>query len=161
MRMGPDYQLRAQLDPSLATTGSSWSIPGMAIVLFVLAWNLVGDALRDILDPPDRQPGLKTEGRSLNSPPVQSAHSPVGRCRWGVLVVSCGPDGRVVTGRKQGKSGENPRSSQMRTSRFVVGLFLIIAAVLLFVFGGESYATAGAIALGVLGLASIAISRKR
>ena len=49
----------------------------------------------------------------------------------------------------------------MRTSRFVVGLFLIIAAVLLFVFGGESYATAGAIALGVLGLVSIAISRKR
>jgi len=25
--------------------------PGMALVLFVLAWNLVGDALRDILDP--------------------------------------------------------------------------------------------------------------
>jgi peptide/nickel transport system permease protein len=25
--------------------------PGMAIVLFVLSWNLVGDALRDILDP--------------------------------------------------------------------------------------------------------------
>ena len=25
--------------------------PGMAIVLFVLAWNLVGDALRDIMDP--------------------------------------------------------------------------------------------------------------
>jgi peptide/nickel transport system permease protein len=25
--------------------------PGMAILLFVLAWNLVGDALRDILDP--------------------------------------------------------------------------------------------------------------
>lgn len=25
--------------------------PGLAIVLFVLAWNLVGDALRDILDP--------------------------------------------------------------------------------------------------------------
>ena len=25
--------------------------PGAAIVLFVLAWNLVGDALRDILDP--------------------------------------------------------------------------------------------------------------
>ena len=25
--------------------------PGVAIVLFVLAWNLVGDALRDILDP--------------------------------------------------------------------------------------------------------------
>jgi peptide/nickel transport system permease protein len=25
--------------------------PGMAIVLFVLAWNLLGDVLRDILDP--------------------------------------------------------------------------------------------------------------
>ena len=45
--------------PSLANIGTSWSIPGMAIVLFVLAWNLVGDALRDILDPAhDRQPGL-------------------------------------------------------------------------------------------------------
>jgi peptide/nickel transport system permease protein len=37
--------------PSL---GQYWFIvvyPGMAIILFVLAWNLVGDALRDILDP--------------------------------------------------------------------------------------------------------------
>jgi peptide/nickel transport system permease protein len=25
--------------------------PGVALVLFVLSWNLVGDALRDILDP--------------------------------------------------------------------------------------------------------------
>jgi peptide/nickel transport system permease protein len=25
--------------------------PGMALVLFVLSWNLIGDALRDILDP--------------------------------------------------------------------------------------------------------------
>jgi peptide/nickel transport system permease protein len=25
--------------------------PGMAIVLFVLAWNLIGDAFRDIMDP--------------------------------------------------------------------------------------------------------------
>ncbi len=34
--------------------GTYWYIvvyPGMALVLFVLAWNLVGDALRDILDP--------------------------------------------------------------------------------------------------------------
>jgi peptide/nickel transport system permease protein len=34
--------------------GDYWYIvayPGVAIVLFVLAWNLVGDALRDILDP--------------------------------------------------------------------------------------------------------------
>lgn len=37
--------------PSL---GQHWHIvvyPGMAIVLFVLAWNLLGDALRDVLDP--------------------------------------------------------------------------------------------------------------
>jgi peptide/nickel transport system permease protein len=33
-------------------------IPGLAIFLFVLAWNLVGDALRDILDP--RMRGTKT-----------------------------------------------------------------------------------------------------
>jgi len=25
--------------------------PGVAIVLFVLGWNLIGDAFRDILDP--------------------------------------------------------------------------------------------------------------
>lgn len=49
----------------------------------------------------------------------------------------------------------------MRISRFIVGLILIISAILLFFFGGESYATAGAIGLGVLGLASIAISRRR
>jgi len=32
--------------------------PGLAIVLFVLAWNLVGDALRDILDPRMRGRGV-------------------------------------------------------------------------------------------------------
>jgi len=34
--------------------GEHWYIvvyPGLAIILFVLSWNLVGDALRDILDP--------------------------------------------------------------------------------------------------------------
>ena len=38
----------------LPTLADHWYIvvyPGLAIVLFVLAWNLVGDALRDILDP--------------------------------------------------------------------------------------------------------------
>ena len=25
--------------------------PGLAIILFVLSWNLIGDALRDIMDP--------------------------------------------------------------------------------------------------------------
>jgi peptide/nickel transport system permease protein len=37
--------------PSLATHWYIVVFPGMAIVLFVLSWNLVGDALRDILDP--------------------------------------------------------------------------------------------------------------
>jgi len=37
--------------PSLATHWYIVVFPGMAIVLFVLAWNLVGDVLRDILDP--------------------------------------------------------------------------------------------------------------
>jgi ABC-type phosphonate transport system ATPase subunit len=32
--------------------------PGTAIILFVLAWNLVGDALRDILDPRMRGTGM-------------------------------------------------------------------------------------------------------
>lgn len=38
----------------IPTLAEHWHIvvyPGMAIVLFVLAWNLLGDALRDILDP--------------------------------------------------------------------------------------------------------------
>lgn len=37
--------------PSLATYWYIVVFPGGIIVLFVLAWNLVGDALRDILDP--------------------------------------------------------------------------------------------------------------
>lgn len=37
--------------PSLAVHWHIVVYPGLAIVLFVLAWNLVGDALRDILDP--------------------------------------------------------------------------------------------------------------
>jgi peptide/nickel transport system permease protein len=37
--------------PSLSTHWYIVVYPGMAIVLFVLAWNLVGDVLRDILDP--------------------------------------------------------------------------------------------------------------
>jgi len=34
-----------------------WSGPGIALVLFVLGWNLVGDALRDIMDPRMRGSG--------------------------------------------------------------------------------------------------------
>ncbi|HEX6305888.1 MAG TPA: ABC transporter permease [Anaerolineales bacterium] len=37
--------------PSLADHWHIVVYPGVAIVLFVLSWNLVGDALRDILDP--------------------------------------------------------------------------------------------------------------
>jgi peptide/nickel transport system permease protein len=37
--------------PSLAEFWYILVFPGAAIVLFVLSWNLVGDALRDILDP--------------------------------------------------------------------------------------------------------------
>lgn len=43
--------------PSLAVHWYIVIYPGMAIVLFVLAWNLVGDALRDILDPRMRGKG--------------------------------------------------------------------------------------------------------
>lgn len=43
--------------PSLATNWYIVVYPGLAIVLFVLSWNLVGDALRDILDPRMRGKG--------------------------------------------------------------------------------------------------------
>jgi hypothetical protein len=49
----------------------------------------------------------------------------------------------------------------MRTSRLIVGLILVAAAILLFIFGGGTYATAGAVALGVLGLVAVAISRRK
>jgi peptide/nickel transport system permease protein len=38
----------------ITTLDQYWYIvffPGMTLVLFVLGWNLVGDAARDILDP--------------------------------------------------------------------------------------------------------------
>ncbi len=49
----------------------------------------------------------------------------------------------------------------MQTSRLIVGLILVASAALLFVFGKGSYSTAGVVALAVLGLVSIAISRKK
>ena len=48
----------------------------------------------------------------------------------------------------------------MKTTRFIVGLILVAAAALLFLWGQGAYATSGAVALGVLGLVSLAISRK-
>ena len=49
---------------------------------------------------------------------------------------------------------------QLNLSRFLVGVVLVVIAVLMFLLTKETYATAGAIALGVLGLISIAISRR-
>jgi hypothetical protein len=49
----------------------------------------------------------------------------------------------------------------MRASRLIVGLILVVTAVLLLALGEGAYATPGAIALGVLGLVSIAISRRK
>jgi peptide/nickel transport system permease protein len=37
--------------PSLATYWYIVVYPGLALLLFVLGWNLLGDALRDIMDP--------------------------------------------------------------------------------------------------------------
>ncbi len=52
------------------------------------------------------------------------------------------------------------KSSQWNKSRFIVGLILVAIAVLMFLFAKGTYSTAGAVGLGVLGLVSIAISRK-
>lgn len=49
-------------------------------------------------------------------------------------------------------------SSQLNTSRFIVGIILVAVAVLMFLF--TDYATVGVIAIGILGLVSIAISRR-
>jgi hypothetical protein len=52
------------------------------------------------------------------------------------------------------------RPSQLNRSRFIVGIILVATAVLMFLFGKGDYSTAGAIGIGVLGLVSIAISRR-
>ncbi|MBI9043818.1 MAG: ABC transporter permease [Anaerolineaceae bacterium] len=44
--------------PSLSEYWHIVVYPGVAIILFVLSWNLVGDALRDILDPRMRGKGI-------------------------------------------------------------------------------------------------------
>lgn len=49
----------------------------------------------------------------------------------------------------------------MHRSRLIVGIILIAAAALIFVFGKGSYSTAGVIAILVLGLVSVAISRRK
>lgn len=49
----------------------------------------------------------------------------------------------------------------MARSRLVVGLVVVLIAVLLFVFGDESYSTAGGVAFLVLGIVAIALSRRK
>ena len=51
--------------------------------------------------------------------------------------------------------------SNLQRSRLIVGLVLIAVAVLLWVFGAGNFSTAGIIAIGVVGLISIAISRRK
>jgi hypothetical protein len=50
--------------------------------------------------------------------------------------------------------------TSLQTSRLIVGVILILIAGLLFAFAQGSFSTAGGVALGVLGLISIAISRR-
>ena len=51
------------------------------------------------------------------------------------------------------------KSSNLNKARFVVGIILVVMAVLMFLF--TDYSTAGAVAIGVIGLVSIGISRRR
>jgi hypothetical protein len=52
-------------------------------------------------------------------------------------------------------------SSQLNKSRFIVGIVLVVIAVMMFLFAKGGYSTSGAVAIGVLGLTSIAISRRK
>jgi len=52
------------------------------------------------------------------------------------------------------------KSSRLRKSRFLVGIVLVLIAALLLVFAEGGYYTAVAMGIGVLGLVSIAISRR-
>lgn len=53
------------------------------------------------------------------------------------------------------------KTSQLNKSRFIIGLVLVLMAALMLLFAGGEYSIAGAVGLGVLGLISIAISRKK
>lgn len=52
-------------------------------------------------------------------------------------------------------------SQRLSRSRLIVGIVLVVIAVIMFLFLHSVYSTAGAVAIGVLGLVSITISRKR
>ena len=53
------------------------------------------------------------------------------------------------------------KNSGLNKSRFIVGLALVGVAVLMFLFGKGEYSTAGAIGISVLGLISVAVSRRK
>jgi hypothetical protein len=53
------------------------------------------------------------------------------------------------------------KRSQLNKSRFAVGIILVAIAILMLLFAAGNYATVGAIGIGILGLISIAISRRR
>jgi len=52
------------------------------------------------------------------------------------------------------------KRSQLDKSRLIVGIVLVTFAVLMLLFLDGDYATVGAIAMAILGLVSIAISRR-
>lgn len=49
----------------------------------------------------------------------------------------------------------------LQRSRLIVGLLLIVVAALLFVINSGYFATAGIVAIGILGLILVAISRRK
>ena len=53
------------------------------------------------------------------------------------------------------------KSSQLNTSRFIIGIVLVVIALGIFLLAEGSSSTVGAIGIGVLGLITIAISRKK
>lgn len=53
------------------------------------------------------------------------------------------------------------QSSELNVSRLIVGLVLVVFAALMLEFAPGGYATAGAIGIAVLGLISIATSRRK
>ena len=92
--------------------------------------------------------------------PVTSGVLAMGEFLFADCVVS------PVGGSAPSRSCANPRraelkSAQLKRSRFIVGVVLVVAAVLMFLFAKGDYSTAGAVAIGVLGLISMAISRRK
>jgi hypothetical protein len=53
------------------------------------------------------------------------------------------------------------KSPQLNKSRFIVGVVLVVIAVLMLLFVKGGYSITGAIAIAVLGLISIALSRRK